>query len=510
MELENRRKELYCVALMNNLGTPEFLNAVGQKLSRLRAGGCPQVVDLFAGCGGLSLGASAAGCDILGAVEIDPAASKSHGLNFHAGALVHSQARDISITEPSAFLNELGFGEFRQAEVVDILVGGPPCQAFARVGRAKLREVMDHPEAFMHDARSGLYRDYLRFVEELSPVAVVIENVPDVLNYGGLNIFETIASALDSIGYDCTYGLLNSAHYGVPQMRTRCFLIGIARVAEVSPELPQATHCHQLPSGYRGTRDVAVRALNGNFKDSRYCELPDPGSDLPGAVTAKDALGDLPKIKALNLLAKGKIKKGAQRFDRPIKMTRKSGISSFAEEMRSWPGFESNGQVVDHVIRFLPRDYKLFQRMSPGDQYPQAHELAIQMFEEELQRQKPKPRKGGERFETLRSNFVPPYDPKKFPNKWRKMEGDQPARTLMAHIGKDTYSHIHYDSTQARTISVREAARLQSFPDGFTFSGAMNSAFRQIGNAVPPLLAKAVVGQLLESLRVDISTMQCV
>ena len=87
---------------------------------------------------------------------------------------------------------------------------------------------------------------------------------------------------------------------------------------------------------------------------------------------------------------------------------------------------------------------------------------------------------------------MPPYDPGKFPNKWRKMEADEPARTLMAHLGKDGYSHIHYDSAQARTISVREAARLQSFPDGFRFEGTMNPAFRQIGNAVPPLLAKAI------------------
>src|SRR5262249_56855384 len=89
-----------------------------------------------------------------------------------------------------------------------------------------------------------------------------------------------------------------------------------------------------------------------------------------------------------------------------------------------------------------------------------------------------------------------PYDDGKFPNKWRKMEPDLPARTLMAHLGKDSYSHIHYDSAQARTISVREAARLQSFPDGFVFCGAMNAAFRQIGNAVPPLLARALAASI--------------
>ena len=100
-------------------------------------------------------------------------------------------------------------------------------------------------------------------------------------------------------------------------------------------------------------------------------------------------------------------------------------------------------------------------------------------------------------------NGVPPYDVGKFPNKWRKMWRDQPARTLMAHLGKDSYSHIHYDSRQARTISVREAARLQSFPDGFSFCGTMNPAFRQIGNAVPPLLAKAVATQIMKTMTIN-------
>ena len=101
----------------------------------------------------------------------------------------------------------------------------------------------------------------------------------------------------------------------------------------------------------------------------------------------------------------------------------------------------------------------------------------------------------------LKQETVPPYDAAKFPNKWRKMEPDKPARTLMAHLGKDGYSHIHYDSNQARTISVREAARLQSFPDGFEFCGTMNPAFRQIGNAVPPLLALAAAGKMMSSIK---------
>jgi len=85
-----------------------------------------------------------------------------------------------------------------------------------------------------------------------------------------------------------------------------------------------------------------------------------------------------------------------------------------------------------------------------------------------------------------------PYDPGEFQNKWWKLYRDKPVRTLMAHLGKDSYSHIHFDSEQARTISVREAARLQSFPDGFVLRGSMNPAFKQIGNAVPPLVSYAI------------------
>ena len=93
-----------------------------------------------------------------------------------------------------------------------------------------------------------------------------------------------------------------------------------------------------------------------------------------------------------------------------------------------------------------------------------------------------------------------PYDPLKFPNKWWKLYRDKPVRTLMAHLGKDSYSHIHFDSEQARPISIREAARLQSFPDGFVFQGSMNPAFKQIGNAVPPLVAYAVAMEIREMI----------
>ena len=142
--------------------------------------------------------------------------------------------------------------------------------------------------------------------------------------------------------------------------------------------------------------------------------------------------------------------------------------------------------------------------MNHGDQYPEAYRHAHDMFKERLTRERQAGNalpEGSVEHERLRRETVPPYDVGKFPNKWRKMWPDKPARTLMAHLGKDGYSHIHYDCAQGRTISVREASRLQSFPDGFRFCGTMNPAFRQIGNAVPPLLAKRLAEEVMRVLR---------
>ena len=106
------------------------------KLARLRYGGAPRVLDLFAGCGGLSLGFHAAGFEIAGAVEIDPHAAASHGANFHPGDPRHARARDITQLTPEALAAELELGDVSSS--IDVIVGGPPCQAFARVGRSKL------------------------------------------------------------------------------------------------------------------------------------------------------------------------------------------------------------------------------------------------------------------------------------------------------------------------------------------------------------------------------------
>lgn len=479
--------------------------SIGYKINRLRTKAKPRVLDLFAGCGGLSLGFHAAGCEITAAVEFDPDAARSHGENFHKSAPGHVKARDITQTKPKDLTGELELGDPSLA--FDIIIGGPPCQAFARVGRSKLREVADHPEAFRHDSRARLYIEYLDYVEACSPLAVVMENVPDMLNHGGHNIAGEVCEVLSSRGYVCSYTLLNAAFYGVPQMRERMFLVAVRQeLATSGISFPIPTHWISLPPGYDGSRSVALKLLarsDAHGPDRYYQPAPEAIPGLLPAVTAEEALRDLPKIDARALLQSGKLRRGARRFDEPIPYCPPDNLTPYAKMMREWPEFEGTSGLKDHVIRYLPRDYQLFARLNPGDQYPQAFQHALTMFEERLKKLKAEgkcPRKGSRAWEALRKSIVPPYDVTKFPNKWRKMEADQPSRTLLAHLGKDSYSHIHYDSAQARTISVREAARLQSFPDGFVFCGTMNPAFRQIGNAVPPLLAKAVGESLVAQI----------
>ena len=483
---------------------PAGKSAVTRKIERLRRGQRPRVLDMFAGCGGLSLGFLAAGFDISAAIENDADAARSHGVNFHSGTEGHTEARDVS-TSPEVLSNDLGLGPVLDA--FDVIVGGPPCQAFARVGRPKLREIDAHPQAFLHDPRARLFLEWLHYVETCQPLAVLMENVPDVLNHGGQNIAEETCEVLEEKGYVCAYTLLNASLYGVPQMRERMFLVGYRREISNSVRFPEPTHWVELPPGYEGSRAVALKLLrqNDHFGNAHaYIDPPRPRNDLPPAVTAAEAIGDLPPIYARTELKEGTLRRGARRFDSLLNYEPLRPVSCYAASMKTWIGFEAPEALYDHVIRYLPRDFELFARMNHGDQYPEAYRHAHKMFEERLimERKEGNPLSpSSAAYERLKRDIIPPYDAGKFPNKWRKMWPDKPARTLMAHLGKDGYSHIHYDSSQARTVSVREAARLQSFPDGFRFCGTMNPAFKQIGNAVPPLLAKALAEEIIQVLR---------
>lgn len=465
------------------------------KLERIRRGGAPRVLELCSGCGGMSLGLKAAGFDLVAHIEMDATAAASYALNFTPPVAdrreVWSTARDMTQSDPTSLCRDIGL-EGSPADQFDVLAAGLPCQAFARIGRSKLRSVTGDDDAFKNDPRARLYQRFLQYVEAVHPVAIIVENVPDILNFGGHNVPEEICGTLEELGYVTRYTLLNAAYYGVPQMRERLFLVAIDASLGEPPGFPVPTHAAKLPPGYESARTVALRHVPD--EGSRFTESPRPGPGLPAAITVRAALSDLPRI--------------TEHYRDPDAMRRRrvadvlpyssfTGLTDYAAQMRAWPGLPKCHAGTDgHVVRLTPRDFEIFQRMRVGGDYPHASAVAKAIFEERLGQVGPRPTDGSEAWEVLHKACVPPYDPSKFPNKWWKMDPSMPSRTLTAHMGKDTYSHIHWDGEQKRTVSVREAARLQSFPDAFRFAGAMNAAFRQIGNAVPPLLAQAVGRQL--------------
>lgn len=476
------------------------LDPIDQKRQRLLAGGKARVLDICAGAGGFSLGFKKVGFELIGAIENDPIAIATYAANLHRSEGVDVQGRlskphDLVKTTPAGIAKALKLGPV--AGSVDVLLAGLPCQAFARIGRPKLGSLSEDPIAYKTDPRAGLYRRFLKFVRAMKPLCVVVENVPDILNHGGHNIPEEISRSLEKSGYVCRYTLLNAACYGVPQLRERLFLVAYHHSVGATPTFPSATHWVDFPPGYTGVRLFALKHVDSDA--SHYISTSHQLGHLP-ATTVEQALRDLPAI------CRRKWSRKSAPPSRKITNTASymEAASEYGLTMRAWPGFTTGNEVTAHVVRHTPRDYQHFGTMRSGEQYPEMHRRAVNKFNRLVARL----RKAGKGFkantkkwQSTKASIVPPYDPGKFPNKWRKLEPNKPACTLTAHLGKDTYSHIHHDGNQARTISVREAARLQSFPDGFVFCGAMNSAFKQIGNAVPPLLAAALAAEIARTLQ---------
>lgn len=471
-----------------------------RKLARLGGGARPRLLEICSGAGGLSLGMKAAGFELSAHIEVDPEAAKTYAVNFGQGRPsddAWARPRDMEGCSASRLVNDLAMSTSPD-ESFDVLAAGLPCQAFARIGRSKLRSVAGMEDAFQKDPRASLYRCFLNFVHDTQPLAIIIENVPDILNFGGHNVPEEICETLEEAGYRTGYTILNAAYFGVPQVRERLFIIALADVINEKPAFPEPTHFLDLPRGYEGSRRVALKHVDRN--SGRFREIVTPSDELPPAISVGRALHDLPLIKEHQ--TDPRTMRRRKISDALPYHTPKSGLSAYAKLMRGWPGFRTDNGTGGHLVRLTPRDFPIFAAMKPGADYPQARRLAEEMFLDALAEHGLSQRSSGSAaYEDLRGRMVPPYDPEKFPNKWWKLDPDKPSRTLTAHMGKDTYSHIHFDGRQARTISVREAARLQSFPDGFAFAGAMNAAFRQIGNAVPPLLGLAVARILRKQLR---------
>lgn len=455
-----------------------------------RGEGRLRVVDLFCGAGGFSLGFYAAGFQILGAIDVDPIAAATFARNF---ALLQPGSAPLVLSGEGGDLERIDLEGLGTGLRPDVLVAGPPCQGFSRVGRAKLDALL--PDGFHADPRNDLYLRFLDAADLWRPMAVVMENVPGMLTVRGRNVASLAAADLADRGFIVGWALLNAVWYGVPQYRERFFMIGIRKDLDVTPRMPPATHRAVLPAGY--TQPLQREQLAMPF--GHVEELPvDFRQARSPAVSVAEALDDLPAID--DHLDEDRHARGD--FRRELKYAGPPQ-GGYATLMRGWPGLPAPDRVFDHVVRRTPRDYATFRRMRSGDRYPEARAIAVRCFEEEygrLESESLAPAQGTDGYRELWDAFVPPYPEEVFPDKWRKLIPDQPSWTVPAHLAKDTYSHIHHGD-QGRMISVREAARLQSFPDAYHFMGNMGDCFRQIGNAVPPLLSRAVAEELLRILQ---------
>lgn len=444
------------------------------------------VLDLFSGAGGFSLGLEAAGFETVGAVEIDEKAAAAFQANFgdrpiqlfgkSEGDMRRVQPRTIRRLLRSAGIDEL-----------DLLVAGPPCQGFSRVGRGKLDSLAEESGAFLLDPRNHLYRQAVALLTELRPRIFLFENVAGILHVKGRNVADLVCAAITRAGYRANAALLNSAWYGVPQSRERVIIVGTRADLDIGPAFP--------------TREYTVPANRGRLSEASmnpalwrtpeyfvpFDELP-ARSNLSPAITAREALRDLPSFTAhLHALRTGGGYRPRRESVAPVEY-RTDPPNPFCRLMRNWPGLPSSSEVRDHFCRWTPRDFDTFAQMNPNDRYGDA----IIIAEARYQAARSAYLRGRLAHKPLRRDFVPPYPTDVFNDKWRKLDPGQPSHTITAHLAKDSYSHIHFNSRQRRAITIREAARLQSFPDSFTLIGNMGDAFTQIGNAVPPLLARAL------------------
>lgn len=432
----------------------------------------PDVVDLFSGCGGLALGFQKAGFNIAEGVEISPEAVETASYNLHwrfgeESDITCSDITKMDINDINGKIHKNGY----------IVIGGPPCQAYSLVGRAKLRSLGEN-RINTKDKRGYLYQDFLRFAIGLDARAVVMENVPESIDYGGKNIPVIVCKELEKNGYNAFWTILNAADFGVPQIRERVFVIAIKKSEMREIQLPQPTN-----AGLDNKKTPYEQRFE-SFNKMQYFFRPiSADKSLEPWVTVGDAFSDLPE-----LFPTAQSKYILNKINMPLRYC-SDAKCKYQKKMREWYG-QDPGMVSGNCYRKTTRDFPIFAEMKPGDGYVKASEIADRLFDQACKSQGISIFSNKEQYEKLRKAIVPPYDRNNFKSKWQKLSEDIPSHTLVAHLSVDTYSHIH--PVEPRGISVREAARLQSFPDEFLFQCSMGDAFKQIGNAVPPLLGYSI------------------
>lgn len=403
------------------------------------------VIDLFAGAGGLSEGFVQAGYSMLGHVEMDKHAAstiqtrmiyhnlKSRGLlsvykDYARGKISRDEIikkYDMQEIVDSVICEKIDenysdtisrLKKIVGNQKVDLIIGGPPCQAYSYIGRARDINKMKN------DERNYLYKYYVEFLKAFKPKVFVFENVPGLISAGKGKYLEDMRNLMKDAGYETDYKILNAVDYGVPQNRRRVILIGWNKESKITgyPEIDKVTR---------------------EYKVNNFLE------DLP-KLTSDDGVTYLEHHDTGSLL-------------------KTLGITDSEFDI-----------LLDHITR--PHNER---------------DLEIYKYAVELKN------KG----ENLKYNNLPDYlkthkNQTSFLDRFKVVDSKAAgSHTVVAHIGKDGHFYIHPDLSQNRSLSVREAARLQTFPDNFIFEGPRNSRFKQIGNAVPVMLAYKIAESLKSS-----------
>lgn len=404
------------------------------------------IIDLFSGAGGLTEGFRGKEFNILGHVEKELAASKTLRLrevyyylkrNKKLSLYKEFMNKEISLEElfskvPDEILQKTLNFEINEENLdkifdyfdkfsnnIDGIIGGPPCQAYSTIGRARNSDKKDT------DERIYLYKYYIKFLDRYRPKFFIFENVKGLLSFRettGELLLPRIEDEFLDIGYSLEYKILNTKHFGVPQSRERLIIFGVQKQFK------------ELTSQF--------------FKHLE--ELVEP------EVSVKEALKDLPSLLS-------------------------------GEENNSY--HSNSSEYVRKYFRQNP-DIPLTQNIARKNN---GNDLTIYRLVAEA-----KNRGLNLKYDELDKTLQTHRHTDKFLDRYKALSWNVPSHTIVAHISKDGHHYIHPDIEQNRSITVREAARLQGFPDSYYFLDSRTSAFTQIGNAVPPIFSQKIAEAILK------------